>query len=60
MNMNETPFFGNGGNSNGNAEVTDNKVASIDEKSTDKQYPSAKAVYNYISEIIGGVENGSY
>lgn len=34
-----------------NVETTDNKVTTIDENSTDTQYPSAKAVYNAIGSI---------
>lgn len=33
-----------------NIETTDNKVTVIDEASTDEQYPSAKAVYNFVNE----------
>ena len=32
----------------------------LDETSTDEQIPSAKAVYDYVNEVIGGIENGSY
>lgn len=43
-----------------NVETTDNKVTVINEKSTDAQYSSAKAVYDYVNKVIGGIENGSY
>lgn len=32
----------------------------ISENSTDAQIPSAKVVYDYVDEVIGGIENGSY
>ena len=43
-----------------NVETTDNKATVINEKSTDAQYSSAKAVYDYVNKVIGGIENGSY
>lgn len=51
--------------SNGVIYVTANKesgvnVQTINGSSTHKQYPTAKAVYDYIDEVIGGIENGSY
>ena len=39
---------------NNQSEIVGNKVTTIDSTSTDKQYPSAKAVYNAISEGGGG------
>jgi hypothetical protein len=36
------------------------QVDTIDKDSTTKQIPSAKAVYDFVDEIIGGIENGSY
>ncbi len=42
------------------AEHTTNKVAEITESSTEYQYPSAKAVVDYVNTVIGGIENGSY
>ena len=51
--------------SNGVIYVTANKesgvnVQTINDSSTHKQYPTARAVYDYINEVIGGIENGSY
>jgi hypothetical protein len=37
-----------------------NKVTAINEDATDEQIPTAKAVYDYVGEVIGGIENGSY
>lgn len=34
-----------------------NKVTSISDSSTDKQYASAKCVYDYIEDKIGSIEN---
>ncbi len=36
------------------AEPTSNKVTTIDENSTNKQYPSAKAVFDFVNENGGG------
>lgn len=41
-----------------NKENTSNKVTSIDASSTDTQYPSAKAVYEYIQSVIPPIYNG--
>lgn len=38
------------------AETTANKVSSIDDTSTDEQYPSAKAVYSYVQPQIGKLD----
>lgn len=32
-----------------------NKVTTIDENSTDTEYPSAKAVYDYVGDIVGDI-----
>lgn len=45
-----------------NRESTDNKTTSISEASTDTQYPTAKAVYDYINSLIasnGGGNSGT-
>lgn len=34
-------------------EDTDNKVTSLSSQSTDTQYPSAKAVYDFVDDLIG-------
>lgn len=41
-------------------EVTKNKVTSITDKSTDTQYPSAKAVYDFVNNALGIIINGDY
>ena len=41
-------------------EKTANKVTSLSDKSTDTQYPSAKAVYDFVNNAIGNVINGEY
>ena len=38
-----------------NVELTENKAKTIDENSTDKQYPSAKATYQLFDTYSGGV-----
>ncbi|MBR0380334.1 MAG: hypothetical protein IJH62_07215 [Mogibacterium sp.] len=38
------------------AEMTSNKVTAINSQSTDKNYPSAKAVYRLFSSIVNGNE----
>ena len=43
---------------NNKSEIVGNKVTTIDSSSTDTQYPSAKAVYNAISESGGGSSGG--
>ena len=52
-------FEGGGGNIEipENVETTDNKVTTIDENSTDTQYPSAKAVYDFASKNQGSGGN---
>jgi hypothetical protein len=44
-----------------NFETTDNKATTIDENSTDTQYPSAKAVYDFVNEnqvnVDGDINN---
>lgn len=40
-----------------NVETTDNKVHTIDEDSTDTQYPSAKAVYDFVGNNQGNGGN---
>jgi hypothetical protein len=44
----------------GVVETQNDKVNVINEKATDTQYPSAKAVYEYVNDVIGGIEDGSY
>ena len=44
---------------NNTPEVLGNKVTSIDSTNTDKQYPSAKAVYNAIPEIVDNLTDTS-
>lgn len=41
-----------GGGADPRVEATANKVTEINENSTDKQYPSAKAVYEYIQQLL--------
>ena len=52
----------NGGWSTSNAghELIMNKVTSLSEKSTDTQYPSAKAVYDFVNNTLGTIINGEY
>lgn len=48
-----------GGEPPENCEVTDNKVTTISDLSTNIQYPSAKAVYDYVEELedlIGDID----
>ena len=40
-----------------NGETSDNKVTKIDENSTDVEYPSAKAVYDFVNSAITTVLN---
>lgn len=43
-----------------NCETTDNKVTSLSEQSTDTEYPTAKAVYDYVEgleDIIGDIDS---
>lgn len=35
-------------------------VKKINKKSTDDEIPTAKAVFDYVDEVIRGIENGSY
>lgn len=35
-------------------------TATIDDNSTNNEYPTALAVKNYVDTVIGGIENGSY
>lgn len=44
--------------SNIGAEDASNRVTSIDENSTDAQYPSAKCVFNALQNVGGGFKNG--
>lgn len=37
-----------------------NKVKTINEASTDTQYPSAKAVYDFVNSALGTIINGDY
>lgn len=41
-------------------ELTSNKTKTINESSTDTQYPSAKAVYDFVSNTLGTIINGDY
>lgn len=41
-------------------EQTNYKVQSLSDKSTDTQYPSAKAVYDFVSNTLGTIINGDY
>ena len=43
-----------------NLELTSNKTKTINESSTDTQYPSAKAVYDFVSNTLGTIINGDY
>lgn len=43
-----------------NMERTDNKTTSLSSSSTDTQYPSAKAVYDFVSAAIGGAIDETY
>ena len=43
-----------------NVEFIRNKVYSINEASTDSQYPSAKAVYDFVNNTLGTLINGEY
>lgn len=47
----------------GNVETTDNKVTTINENSTNEQYPSAKAVYDFVGNNQGNggsAENSAF
>ncbi len=37
-------------------ELKENKVTSISSASTDTEYPSASAVYNYVNDIVGNID----
>lgn len=63
--INNTSILGSGnisvsgGDPPENCEVTDNKVTTITSSSTNVQYPSAKAVYDYVEgleDIIGDID----
>lgn len=41
-------------------EKASNKVTSLSSASTDTQYPSAKAVYDFVSNTLGTIINGDY
>ena len=41
-------------------EQSTNKVTSLSDKSTDSQYPSAKAVYDFVNNTLGTLINGEY
>ena len=41
-------------------EQSTNKVTTLSESSTDTQYPSAKAVYDFVSNTLGTIINGDY
>ena len=41
-------------------EQSSNKVTSLSDKSTDTQYPSAKAVYDFVNNTLGTIINGDY
>lgn len=43
-----------------NMESTDNKTTSLSSESTDQQYPSAKAVYDFVAAAIGGAIDETY
>lgn len=36
------------------------KVTVVDENSDNAHYPSAKAVYDYVAETLGEIENAAY
>lgn len=42
-----------------NGETSDNKVTNINENSTDDEYPSAKAVYDFVNAAIAAALNAS-
>ena len=41
-------------------EIAINKVTTINESSTNTKYPSAKAVYDFVSNTLGTIINGDY
>jgi hypothetical protein len=41
-------------------ELSANKVTTLSESSTDTQYPSAKAVYDFVENLLGTIINGDY
>ena len=43
-----------------NVEYVRNKVSSLTSASTDAQYPSAKAVYDFVNNTLGTIINGDY
>ena len=43
-----------------NLELASNKTKTINESSTDTQYPSAKAVYDFVNNTLGTLINGEY
>lgn len=43
-----------------NCIIVDENANKISENASDAQSPSAKAVYEYINEVIGGIDNGYY
>ena len=43
-----------------NLELASNKTKTINEKSTSVQYPSAKAVYDFVNNTLGTIINGDY
>ena len=51
---------GNWGRKTISYESTANKTKTINESSTDTQYPSAKAVYDFVSNTLGTIINGDY
>ncbi|MBQ5678203.1 MAG: hypothetical protein IIV47_04985, partial [Clostridia bacterium] len=40
--------------------IFDSIVERINDTNTDSDIPTAKAVVDYVNEVIGGIENGSY
>ncbi len=40
--------------------VFESMVKTVNEERTDEEIPTAKAVYIFVTETIGGIENGSY
>ena len=40
--------------------IFDSIVERINDTNTDSDIPTAKAVGDYVNEVIGGIENGSY